>query len=146
MNIASILATKGVRVFTARPEQTVQEVLAGLAEHNVGALVVVDSAGRPVGIISERDIVRGAARDERVFSRRVSEVMTTEVIVGHPHDDLKTVSHTMTEKRIRHLPVVDQGKLVGLVSIGDIVKAQRDQYAGEVDTLQTQIASGSADR
>ncbi|HEV8306139.1 MAG TPA: CBS domain-containing protein [Methylomirabilota bacterium] len=139
MNIASILSTKGIKVFTVRPEQSIRQALALLAEHNVGALVVVDETNRPVGIVSERDIVREAARNEQLFSRIVGEIMTRDLVVGVPQDDLKSVGHTMTEKRIRHLPVVDQGKLVGIVSIGDIVKTQRDQYEGEVDTLQTQI-------
>jgi CBS domain-containing protein len=139
MNIASILARKGPKVFTIRPEQSIRAAIASLAEHNIGALVVVDEAGKPIGIISERDIVREAAGNERVFSKAVSEIMTSHVIVGTPQDDLVSVGSTMTEKRIRHLPVVDKGRLIGIVTIGDVVKAQRDQYRGEVDTLQIQI-------
>ena len=144
MNIASILATKGSRVFTIRPEQSIRQVLGVLAERNIGALVVVDGAGAPVGIISERDIVREAARNERVFEKAVGEIMTKDVVVGTPQDDLVSVGVTMTEKRIRHLPVVDKGKLVGIVSIGDVVKAQRDKYRGEVDTLEIQILEGQS--
>jgi CBS domain-containing protein len=139
MNIAHILARKGIKVVTIRPEQTIRQALGLLAEHNIGALVVVDENLRPVGILSERDIVREAARSESMFTRRVSELMTRQLIVGVPEDDLKAVAFTMTEKRIRHLPVVEKGKLVGIVSIGDIVMTQRDQYEGLVDTLQTQI-------
>ena len=142
MNIASILAKKGPKVFTIRPEQSIRQALALLAEHNIGALVVVDEPGRPVGIISERNIVREAARDEQVFSKAVSEIMTKEIIVGGPHDDLISVGNTMTEKRIRHLTIMDKGKLVGIVTLGDVVKAQRDRYRGEVDTLQIQIMEG----
>ncbi len=142
MNIASILAKKGPKVFTIRPEQSIRQALALLAKHNIGALVVVDEAGKPGGIISERDIVREAGKNERIFSTAVSEIMTKEVIVGAPQDDLISVGNTMTERRIRHLPVVDKGKLVGIVSIGDVVRAQRDQYRGEVDTLQIQIMEG----
>ena len=139
MNIASILARKGMDVFTARPEQSLREALALLAQHNIGALVVVDEAGRPIGILSERDIVREAARNERLFAMNVGAIMTRDVVVGGPQDDLISVGNTMTERRIRHLPIVDGGKLVGMVSIGDIVKTQRDQYQGEVDTLQIQL-------
>jgi CBS domain-containing protein len=139
MKIASVLATKGGRVHTIAPGDTVRRALALLAEHSVGALVVVDETQRPVGILSERDIVREAARNEDLFGRRVRDLMTKDVVVGTPQDDLTSVSHTMTERRIRHLPVVDQGKLVGIVSIGDVVKAQRDRYQGEVDTLQLQL-------
>lgn len=142
MNIAHVLARKGTRVVTARPEQSIREALALLAQHNIGALVVVDDADKPVGILSERDIVREAARTERLFALAVHDLMTPEVITGAPEDDLMSVGNTMTEKRIRHLPVVDKGKLVGIVSIGDVVKAQRDQYRGEVDTLQIQILEG----
>ena len=139
MNIASILATKGAQAVTVRPELSVREALGLLARHNIGALIVVEGADRPVGILSERDIVREAARNESVFDRTVAEIMTRDVITGQAQDDLLVVAHTMTEKRIRHLPVVEQGRLVGIVSIGDIVKAQRDHYQGEVDTLQAQL-------
>ncbi|MGH7279609.1 MAG: CBS domain-containing protein [Candidatus Rokuibacteriota bacterium] len=144
MNIAALLATKGPNVVTVAPDASVRQALALLAEHNIGALVVVDAAGAPVGILSERDIVRAAARDESVFGRTVSGLMTRDVVVGGPHDDLVAVGSTMTEKRIRHLPVVDRGRLVGIVSIGDVVKAQRDQYQGEVDTLQVQLLGDQA--
>jgi len=139
MNIASLLASKGSKVITIQPQQTVRQAVGLLAEHNIGALVVVDQSSSPVGIVSERDIVRSAARNERVFSEPVASLMTKDVIIGLPHDDLASVGHTMTERHIRHLPVMEAGKLVGIVSIGDVVKAQRDQYQGEVETLQTQI-------
>lgn len=142
MTIAHILARKGPKVVTIRPKQSIRQALALLAEHNIDALVVVDEAGKPIGILSERDIVREAARNEQMFAKAVGELMTREVIIGMPQDDLISVANTMTEKRIRHLPIVDQGKLVGIVSIGDVVKAQRDQYLGEVDTLQIQIMEG----
>ena len=142
MNIASLLATKGSRVITIRPAQTVREALGLLATHNIGALVVVDEQLRPVGILSERDIVRAAARSEEVFSRPIASIMTKEVVIGAPHDDLVAVGNTMTERRIRHLPIVDRGQLVGIVSLGDVVKAQRDQYQGEVDTLSIQLTEG----
>jgi CBS domain-containing protein len=139
MNIRSLLATKSGPPITIRPEQSVREAVALLTKHNIGALIVVNAAHTPVGIISERDVVREAARNERVFTRTVNEIMTKDVITGLPQDDLISVANTMTEKRIRHLPVVDMGKLVGIVSIGDVVKAQRDKYRGEVETLETQI-------
>lgn len=139
MNISHVLARKGGGVITIRPPQSIREALAVLAQHNIGALVVVESEARPVGILSERDIVRAAVGDERVFDRAVRDLMTRDVIVGAPEDDLKAVAHTMTEKRVRHLPVVTEGRLVGIVSIGDVVKAQRDAYEGEVATLEMRI-------
>jgi len=141
MNIANILARKGSIAVTVRPEESIREALALLARHNIGALIAVQGE-RPVGILSERDIVREAAHNERFFARTVGDLMTRDVITGHPNDDLLTVAHTMTERRIRHLPVVDKDRLIGMVSIGDVVKAQRDHYQGEVDTLQTQLIAG----
>jgi CBS domain-containing protein len=142
MNVASILARKGGKVVTCRPAQSIRQALALLAEHNVGALVVVDDRGLPSGILSERDVVREAARDERLFARTIGEIMTRDVVVAVPEDDLASVRHTMTERRIRHLPVIAEGRLCGIVSIGDVVKAERDQYLGEIDTLQMQVAAG----
>ncbi len=139
MNIASLLAAKSGQPITIRPERSVREAVALLARHNIGVLIVVNEANVPVGIISERDIVREAARNEQVFGRTVGEIMTRDVITGVPEDDLASVANVMTEKRIRHVPVVDKGRLVGIVSIGDVVKAQRDKYRGEVETLETQI-------
>jgi CBS domain-containing protein len=143
MNIANILARKGSMAVTVRPEQSIREALGLLERHNIGALIAVQGES-PVGILSERDIVREAARNEKFFTRTVADLMTRDVITGQPHDDLLTVAHTMTERRIRHLPVVDKDRLIGMVSIGDVVKAQRDHYQGEVDTLQTQLLAGEA--
>ena len=139
MNIASLLAKKGPKVVTVQPEHTIRQALGVLADHNIGALVVVDRDGGPIGILSERDIVRSAARDESVFTKTVSALMTKDVIVGVPQDDLESVGRTMTDRRIRHLPVVDQRRLVGIISIGDVVKAQRDLYRGEVENLQLEL-------
>ena len=144
MTIASILATKGNKVVTIRPEQSIRDALRVLAEHNIGALVAIDPGSRPVGILSERDVVRAAGRDESVFGQTVSQLMTRDVIVGVPGDDLTAVGHTMIQRRIRHLPVVEGGKLIGMVSIGDVVKAQRDHFQGEVDTLQTIVMERGA--
>ena len=138
MNIASLLASKGGNVITVGPQESIRSALGLLAQHNIGALVVVEGRG-PVGIVSERDIVRALARTESILVQPIAAIMTREVIIGTPQDDLIAVGNTMTERRIRHLPVVEGGLLVGIVSIGDVVKAQRDQYQGEVDTLQFQI-------
>jgi CBS domain-containing protein len=142
MNIASILATKGDKVVTIRGEQSIREALGVLAQHNIGALVVVDDGRRPIGILSERDVVRAAVRNEAVFGLLVSQLMTRELVLGAPGDDLGSVGSTMVTRRIRHLPVMDGGKLVGIVTIGDVVKAQRDHFQGEVDTLQTIVMEG----
>lgn len=139
MKVKRILATKGTGVITILPEASIQQAVAKLAEHRIGSLVVVDAQGELVGIISERDVVWGTAADPNLFERRVVDLMTRDVVVGMPQDDVMAVAHIMTERRIRHLPIVDAGKLIGIVSIGDVLKAQRDAYRGEIDTLETQI-------
>ncbi len=142
MKIEGILATKGGRVVTIGPEEPLREALALLAQYNIGALAVVDEGGRLIGIISERDIAREAAHNDHLLGTPVRAVMTRDVIVGSPQDDVQSVVHSMTEKRFRHLPILDEGRLVGIISIGDVVKATLDQYQGEIDTLQTQISAG----
>jgi CBS domain-containing protein len=139
MKINSLLSTKSATVITIGPGQKVSLAISMMASHNIGALVVTNNVGRVVGIISERDIVRMAAQREDVTGLAVADVMTRKVVIGVPEDDIISVAHTMTEKRFRHLPVIDEGRLVGIISIGDILKAQRDQYRGEIDTLETQI-------
>ncbi len=139
MRIQNILATKGPEVITIRPDETLREAIALLSRFNIGGLVVVDDARRLIGIITERDIIRQAAKNEDLFARPVHDVMTTDVIGATPDDDVESVARTMTERHFRHLPIMDQGRLIGMVSIGDVVKAQRDQFRGEVDTLQTQM-------
>src|SRR3989442_14295865 len=89
-----------------------REALGLLAKHNVGALIAVDEAGHPVGILSERDVVRGAAKNERGFGMKVTDIMTRDVITGSPHDDLMTGAHTMTDRRIRHPAAGDKGRLL----------------------------------
>jgi CBS domain-containing protein len=145
MRINEVLAAKQDRdVVTVHPDATVHELVALLAQHNIGALVVVDGPMRPIGILSERDIVRAAAKDEKVFPLLVSQLMTRDLVLGSSADDLGAVGQTMVRRHIRHLPIVDGGTLIGIVSIGDIVKAQRDQYQGEVDTLQTIVMGQGA--
>ena len=142
MQISTILAKKGSTVFTVKPDQPVREAVALLVDKRIGAVVVVEVTGRPVGIVSERDVVRELAKNENVLNEPVSRVMTSDVIIARPSDDTKAVSKTMTVKRFRHLPVMDHQELVGIVSIGDVVKAQLDEYEGEIETLQTRVEKG----
>ena len=142
MQISTILAKKGSAVFTVKPDQTVREAVALLVDKRIGAVVVVEVTGRPVGIVSERDVVRELAKNENVLNEPASRVMTVDVIIARPGDDTKAVSKTMTVKRFRHLPVMDHHELVGIVSIGDVVKAQLDEYEGEIETLQTRVEKG----
>jgi CBS domain-containing protein len=139
MKIASVLASKGRPVITVRPEHSVGAAVELLIEHDIEALVVVDAGDVPVGIITERHIVRRLPGQAALLARPVGDVMTTDVVVCSPHDELTSVLTTMTEHRIRHLPVVDGGRLVGIISLGDVLRAQRDTYRGEAETLQTRI-------
>ncbi len=140
MKVSRILATKPSKIITIGVGQKIRTAVDMLTEHRIGALLVVNDAGKLIGILSERDIVRRAAKDEEVFSLVVGDVMTRNVRVGLPQDDMMSVAHTMTEGRFRHLPIVDENyDLVGMISIGDVMKAQRDAYRGEIDTLEMQI-------
>ena len=139
MKLESVLATKGPRVVTIAGEAPVRAAVALLVEHNIGALVVVDAAGAPQGILSERDIIRESARNDRIYDQRAAEVMTRAVVYGSLGDDVEAVLHAMTTHHFRHLPILDDGALVGIVSIGDVVKAQLNDYVGSIETLQTQL-------
>jgi CBS domain-containing protein len=139
MNVKNILAIKGRNVITIGPDKSIKEAIALMDAQNIGALIVLDEAQQLVGIISERDIIRAFVRREDVLSLPVSQLMTTKVITGVPQDDIHSISNLMTEHRVRHLPILSNGQLVGIISIGDVVKRQRDTYKGEVDTLQTQL-------
>ena len=142
MNISSLLATKSSDVVTIGQEETIADAVMLLSQNNIGALVVTEGAGEVVGIVSERDIVRLAAKQGPFLDALVVDVMTSNVIVGVPEDDIMFVAHVMTENRFRHIPIIDAKRLIGIISIGDILKAQRDQYLGQIDTLETQILEG----
>jgi CBS domain-containing protein len=127
-------------VATVRPDATVVELLGELAEHNVGALPVVDG-GNLIGIVSERDVVRRLhAGGAATLDARVADIMTTDVSTCSPSDDVGDVAAVMTSRRFRHLPVVVNGELAGIVSIGDMVKARIDLLESERAQLQRYIA------
>ena len=139
MKVSTILATKGNKLITIAPEQPIQDAVALLEQHNIGAVIALDDAGKLAGIISERDVVRQLNNQENQLSQPVKSIMTAEVTTCVPQDDLMSVAHVMTERRFRHMPVMEEGKLLGMISIGDVLKAQRDYYHGQIDTLETQI-------
>ena len=119
-----LLQHKGRQVYTVDHEATCLEAARRMADYNVGSLLVVDERGRPVGIISERDIVRKLdVKGVPLDATRVRDVMTRDVIVTTPDDSLDAVMQTLTNHRIRHVPVIEEGRLAGLISIGDVVKA-----------------------
>ncbi len=141
MRIADLLSAKGDArgVVTISPEAGVRELVALLAEHNIGA-VVVSADGRTVdGIVSERDVVRRLAADGTVVNNTVGAIMTASVEYAEPDADLDTVMQLMTERRIRHVPVRADGALVGIVSIGDLVKHKIDQLTFERDQLDSYV-------
>ena len=132
MTLRDILQVKGNQVFTVRADQTVQDAVGILMQHRVGALLVVDAQGSGVGLISERDILRECLHHSDQLGRiSVHEVMTRDVIIGLPDDDIGHAMSLMTNNRVRHLPVMDGGAVAGLVSIGDVVKAMLDETEHE---------------
>ena len=141
MRIADILQSKSLRdVVTIGPDAGVRELLAALAEHNIGAVVVSRDGTALEGIVSERDVVRHLHSDGTVINNVVSAIMTSEVSTCSPDDDLDEVMQVMTERRFRHMPVVDaDGSVVGIVSIGDMVKQKIDQLQFERDQLDSYV-------
>ncbi len=134
MLIGTILQAKGSNVATVRPGTTVTELLAVLAEHNIGAAVVSEDGSSIMGIVSERDIVRRLHdHGAEVLGASVASIMTTEVRTCPPDAKVDDLRQTMTTHRIRHVPVVAEGRLVGIVSIGDVVKSA-------IEALETEKA------
>ena len=128
MKIRDLLATKGDAVESIALDGTVADVVARLTRLGIGALIVSGSTGTVDGIISERDVVRVlAVHGHDALSRRVGDEMSSPVTTCSPDDDVTSLMSLMTERRIRHLPVVEAGRLVGIVSIGDVVKSRVDQ-------------------
>jgi CBS domain-containing protein len=142
MKISDILRYKGSSVVTINPSESVLVLLARLAEHNVGALVVAQG-DEVVGIISERDIVRRLnERGAVILDAAVSELMTASVISCSPNDDVDSVAGSMTELRIRHMPVLSNGKLAGIVTIGDVVAGRIRQLEQDRGQLERYITQG----
>jgi len=119
--IWDVLQTKGRTVHTILPGATVREAVDEMSRHQVGALVVMDRA-RPVGMFGERDVLWRIVHERRAVETRVSEVMTRALVLVHPDMPVREAMHVMTERRVRHLPVLEHAELVGLVSIGDLTK------------------------
>ncbi|WP_035938563.1 CBS domain-containing protein [Knoellia aerolata] len=140
MRISDVVKRKGATVITVRSDASVTELLALLDEHGIGAVVVSDDGQSLAGIVSERDIVRHLHKDgAKVLDQPVSSIMTSEVQTCAPEDQLVELEHTMTELRIRHVPVVVDGRLTGIVSIGDVVKHRITDLQAERDQLSAYI-------
>jgi CBS domain-containing protein len=141
MRIRELLRTKGFHVITVRPSATVLEVVGLLKEYNLGAVVVSPDGREVVGIVTERDIVRRLLAGTDFLSGPVSAIMTSEVQTCSAQDSVRSLMTTMTEQRIRHLPVVDDnGRLTGIVSIGDAVKSHITEIEFERDQLEGYVS------
>jgi len=147
MTLQEILRTKGSNVHTVRPDATLAEVVELLVRYNVGSLVVCErveecAQGRLLGIITERDILRACAAGHRPLGeQRVLEAMSRRLVIGGPHDTVEQAMGLMTENRIRHLPIVADDALMGIISIGDVVKAQHDELSLENHYLKSYLQS-----
>lgn len=143
MKLHDILSEKGTHVHTISPTATLDDVVQKLVECNCGSLLVCDETpdgGKNIlGIITERDILRACAAHMPLAEVEVASVMSRNLITGRPDDSVEEVMGLLTEKRIRHLPVLDHGRLAGLISIGDVVKAQHRQMLVENHYLKTYL-------
>ncbi len=142
--VAAILKHKGYQISTVDPTVLVSEIAQILSDRRIGAVLVMDDAEQILGIVSERDIVRClAANAARTLEMTAGQLMTRAVQVAHPETTVTEAMQIMTAGRFRHLPVIDQGKLIGLISIGDVVKARIMHQDSVVDSLTAYVA-GSA--
>jgi CBS domain-containing protein len=141
MNVETILRNKGNRVATIRPDATVADAVDLLHRERIGAIVVSEDGNGVDGILSERDIVIALAGDgEALLSRPVADIMTRTVITCDPNDTVGELMAEMTNRRIRHFPVVAEGRLCGIVSIGDLVKSRLDEVEFEASSMRSFIA------
>jgi CBS domain-containing protein len=142
MQVSVLLQTKGSEVVTVAPDRPVREVLAVLAEHGIGAVVVAAGERSIAGIVSERDVVRALARvEDGALDLAASDLMATDVVTCEPDTTVDHLMAVMTERRVRHVPVVVDGELVGLVSIGDVVKHHIATLEHETKAMQDYIAN-----
>lgn len=140
MRIGEILQAKQIQdVVTITPDAGVRELIATLADHNIGALIVSTDGTRLDGIVSERDVVRHLHHDGTVINNTVGAIMTTVVTHCSPDDHLDQVMQAMTDLRVRHVPVLDGERIAGIVSIGDLVKHKIDQLQFERDQLDNYV-------
>lgn len=143
MNVETILRNKGSWVATIRPDATIAEAVETLNRERIGALVVSGDGNSVDGVLSERDIVIALAKcGTALLSRPVDEIMTRNVVTCDPADTVQELMEEMTNRRFRHFPVVKDGKLYGIVSIGDLVKNRLDEVEFEANSLRSFIAGG----
>ena len=141
MFVLDILKTKGGDIVSVTSEQSIAEALALLAKHRIGAVLVCDTGGGIAGILSERDLVRAMHKHGKaVFDKKVGDLMTTPVVTCSPRDPVAAIEGLMTAQRFRHVPVVEDGALKGIISIGDVVKTRIEEAEAEVDALRRYIS------
>jgi CBS domain-containing protein len=140
MRISDVIGAKpSAKVVTIAPDATVRDLIRLLGEHNVGALIVSSDGAGVDGIVSERDVVRHLLDSDDILDGAVSAIMTVDVATAEPGTSLDEMRALMTERRIRHVPVLSDGRLTGIISIGDVVKAAMDQLEFERDQLDTYL-------
>lgn len=143
MHVAAVLKRKGADVVTVRPGDSIGDVARTLTRHRIGAVVVMEENGSalPCGIVSERDIVRAIAADgAAALDRPASDLMTRQLVTATPADTVAHVMTVMTERRIRHVPIIEDERMVGVISIGDVVKTRLDETEMEVESLRDFVA------
>jgi CBS domain-containing protein len=141
MKVSNILQSKGQAIHDIGPDASLSDVVASLVALNCGSLLVREN-NRVLGIITERDILRSCAVEDRSLDQiSVREKMSTDLVIGRSEDTVSSVMGLLTKNRIRHLPVIDDGQLAGIISIGDVVKAQHDELATENHFLKNYIQS-----
>ncbi len=142
MTVAIMLSQKGREVVTTTAGVKIADAVEALATHKIGALVVVDEAKHIAGIVSERDVVRAVAqKGGEVLSELIGTIMTRSVVTCAESETINDVMTRMTRGRFRHLPVVEDGRLAGIISIGDVVKARIEQVEREADEMRAYIAA-----
>lgn len=150
MQIKDVLQEKGTEVVTINPDQTIHAAIVELNHHGIGALVVTEEGGKVAGIITERDILKCCGnncthllntppREQTVCQNLVEDIMARDLVIGVPEDDLNYVMGVMTKHHIRHLPILDDGRLAGIISLGDLINAHFEENVFESRTLKNYV-------
>jgi len=140
MQVAQILKTKGGGITTVAPDVRIADAVRTLSRRHIGAVLVMSGEDKVAGILSERDIIHGLAEHgQRLLDMLVSDVMTKAVVTCSPDNTVEEIMREMTNRRVRHIPVLDGGRLVGIISIGDVVKSRLEELSAESDLLRNYI-------
>jgi CBS domain-containing protein len=143
LTVRTILKSKGAAVVTAVPGETLHRIAQLITEYRIGAVLILEREGHPAGIVSERDIVNAlSAHGAGALSLTAGEAMSRNLLTCRPQDTADEVLAVMTNRRVRHLPVMEEGQMVGIISIGDVVKRKLDDAAAEVGLLRDYVMTG----